>query len=63
MTGVTQEDVQREREEVLAANTEQIRKSAEMVKAILENGYVCALGSEEKVKSASELFETIRVLN
>ena len=62
MTGITLEDKQREREEVLAANQEKVREAAAMVKAILSDGYICTLGSEEKVKQSEELFDTIKTL-
>ena len=63
LTGVTFEDVQREREEVLAADAKKVRSVADMVSAILSDGYICALGSEGKIEQAKDLFDTIRVLN
>lgn len=63
MTDVTEDDVQKERDEVLAADSAKIREEAKMVEAVLANGFLCALGSEEKIQQANELFDTIRVLN
>ena len=63
LTGVTFEDVQRERDEVLAADAQKVRSAADMVSAILSDGYICALGSEGKIEQAKDLFDTIRVLN
>lgn len=63
MTDVTEEDVQRERDEVLAADATKVREVAKTVDAVLSDGYICALGSEEKIQQAEELFSTIRVLN
>lgn len=63
LTGVTMEDVQRERDEVLAADADKIRGTAKTVEAVLSDGYVCALGSEAKIKEAASLFDTVRVLN
>ena len=63
MTDVTSEDAQRERDEVLAADADKVKEVAKTVDAILKDGYICVLGSEEKVKSAEHLFDTIRVLN
>lgn len=62
MTGVTYEDRQRERDEVLSADQEKIRQAAEMVEALLSDGYICVLGSEEKVKQAEGLFDSVRTL-
>ncbi len=62
MTEVTPEAEQRERDEVLAADSGAVRRVADMVEAILSDGYICVLGGEEKVERARELFETIRIL-
>ncbi|MBO5487111.1 MAG: insulinase family protein, partial [Eubacterium sp.] len=61
-TKTTKEQKQKERDEVLAADKEKIREAAAMIRAILSDGYICALGGEEKMKQAEELFETVRVL-
>ncbi len=57
IAGITEEDVQRERDEILAAREEDIRDCAEMVEAILSEDRICVLGNEEKVKENQELFE------
>lgn len=57
ITGITEEDVQRERDEILTAREEDIRDCAEMVEAILSEDRICVLGNEEKVKENQELFE------
>lgn len=61
-TKTTIEQKQKERDEVLAADKEKIREAAAMIRAILSDGYICALGGEEKMKQAEKLFETVRVL-
>lgn len=61
-TGTTIEDKQRERDEILAADREKIREAAPMVKAILSDGYICALGGEERIRQAEGLFDSVRVL-
>ncbi len=58
-TGVTEEDVQRERDQILAATEDDIRSSADMVDAVLAAGRICVLGNEDKVKENSSLFEVI----
>lgn len=62
MTDITEEDVQKEREEVLAADATKVREVAKTVEAVLADGYICALGSEEKIQQAEDLFDTVRVL-
>lgn len=62
MTGTTQEDKQRERDEVLAADPAKVRETAAMVEAVLSDARICALGSEEKIGQSGKLFEHIRTL-
>ncbi len=63
MSGLTFDEIQKERDEVLAANEESIRQAADMVEALLSDEYICVLGSEEKVKQAEEMFDSVRTLN
>lgn len=63
MTGTTQEDKQRERDEVLAADPAKVREAAAMVDAVLSDGKICVLGSEEKIKQSEGLFDHIRTLS
>lgn len=63
MTGITFEDMQRERDEILAADAKKVREAAKTVEAVLSDGALCAIGSEAKIKEAEHLFDTIRVLN
>ena len=62
MTGTTQADKQKERDEILAADPEKIRGAAAMVEAVLSDGRICALGSEEKIGQSGNLFEHIKTL-
>ncbi len=61
-TGVTYEDTQRERDQVLQADEESVHKAADMMAAILDDGYICAIGGEEKIKEEGTLFNDTRVL-
>ena len=62
MTNMTEEDKQRERDEVLATDQEKVREAAKVVEAILSDEKICVIGGEEKVQRAENLFECIRVL-
>ncbi|MCD7813304.1 MAG: insulinase family protein [Lachnospiraceae bacterium] len=61
-TGITEEEVQRERDEVLSATPEQIRALAPLVQSILDAEAICVVGNEEKIKGAAELFGSVRSL-
>ncbi len=63
LTGITFEEIQKERDDILAANETKVRDAARTVEAVLSDGFICALGSEAKIKQAESLFATIRVLN
>lgn len=61
-SGITVEELQQERDEILNATPEQIRALAPLMRAILEDECICVIGNEEKIKEAKELFGTIRTL-
>ncbi len=60
--GITEADLQQERDEVLAAAPEDIRALAPLVQAVLDADAICVVGNEEKIKEAGELFGSIRPL-
>ncbi len=56
---VTEEDLQREREEVLATDMEAIRSTAKVVKGVLADGNICVVGNENKIEENKDLFKKI----
>lgn len=62
LTSLTQEELQRQRDQVLGATQEDIRSLAPYIEAVLNKGAVCVVGSEEKIKQAGKLFDTVRSL-
>lgn len=61
-SGITFEQVQKERDEILQATAEQIRKLAPYMQAILDDQAICVVGNEEKIRKSVEFFGTIRQL-
>ncbi len=59
LTGITQDDMQRERDEVLATKPPDIRQFAELVQKVLEANTFCVLGNELKIKENEKLFDKI----
>ena len=55
MTGLTFDKVQKERDEILSASQESIRALAPLLKAVIADEIICALGNAEKIE-ASALF-------
>ncbi len=62
LNGTTYEMIQRDREEVLAADCQSIRDLAEWLEAVLSDARICAIGNEEKLKQESALFDYTEVL-
>ena len=60
MCGLTQEILQRERNQVLAASQEDIRALAPLVQAVLDQNCLCVLGNEEKLKAEKDLFMELK---
>ena len=60
---VSFDDIQRERDEVLGCDRDAVRELSPFLDCIRDSGYVCVLGSEEKIKDNAEIFTEIRTLN
>lgn len=58
-TGISQEDRQREREEVLSTGVEDIRALSQMIGDVMKNDHICVLGSEGKIKAEKDLFKEL----
>lgn len=59
---VSEEDIQRERDEVLTAEAEDISALAPMMSAILKGQNLCVIGNEETLRSEEELFMELKDL-
>ncbi|WP_353948595.1 insulinase family protein [Sporolactobacillus sp. Y61] len=55
---VSDEDVQRIREEVLSTRPEDIRQCAGLLKAVTKENHICVFGGASKIKENKELFNT-----
>ncbi len=56
LTHLTQEDVQRERDEALDAQPQNIRELAPLVQAVLSEGNICVIGNEQMLEKESGMF-------
>jgi Zn-dependent M16 (insulinase) family peptidase len=56
ITGIAQDDIQRERDEVLATDKRKIRRTAKMVREAMNAGYICVTGNEQKLRENGDLF-------
>ena len=62
LSGITDEQLQKDRDEVLHANVETIRSLAPYMEAILSKGCYAALGDEEVIKKEADFFKEIKTL-
>ena len=60
LRGITWEDRQRAREEILTARQEDVRALAPLVEAAMRENVRCVLGGEEKIRANAALFDEIR---
>ena len=60
--GLTEEMMQRERDQILDATPEDIQALAEIVEAVLSQDWICVIGGEEMIGKEKELFADIKYL-
>ena len=60
--GITEEMMQKERDQILNADVEDIRNLAPLVEAILSDDAVCVVGSETAIEKEREIFKEIKSL-
>jgi len=58
-TGLSQEEIQKERDEILSTNAKSIQALASMARDVLKNDFICVLGSEGKIKQSQDLFKNL----
>ena len=56
LSGVTQDDLQKEREEALACTPETLQSLSPYVKAVLDQNNLCVFGSVSGIDADRELF-------
>lgn len=62
LSGVTEERMQTERDQVLQATKEDIRALAAYVRAVLQTGSFCVVGNEEKIEANRAMFGEVSSL-
>lgn len=62
LSGMTDEMVQKEREEILDVTQEDIRALAEIVQAVLDTDALCVIGNDEQIKADSQMFKEVKSL-
>ncbi|MFH0765205.1 MAG: insulinase family protein, partial [Calditrichota bacterium] len=60
ISGITQEDIQRERDEVLNTHKEDLPQFANLIGDTISQGALCAIGGDLKINENSDLFDKIQ---
>lgn len=62
LEGITYEQIQKERNEILNAQPEDIRRLADLVEAVLKKDSICVIGNENMIRESAGLFENVEKL-
>lgn len=62
LEGITYEQIQKERNEILNAQPEDIRRLEDLVEAVLKKDSICVIGNENMIKESAGLFENVEKL-
>ena len=62
LEGITYEQIQKERNEILNAQPEDIRRLADLVEAVLKKDSIRVIGNENMIKESAGLFENVEKL-
>ena len=61
--GITNEMIKKEREEILSATPEMIRRFGDMLEALAAQNYICTLGCEAELDNSRDLFAKVENLS
>jgi presequence protease len=62
IAGITVDDLQQEREEILNVTVDAIRELSGIVKSITDAGNICVIGNESKVVANKDMFKEVKSL-
>lgn len=62
LAGITEEELQKEREQVLNVTIEDIRNQHKALQAVLDAGHICVIGNEDKINANKDMFKEVKSL-
>ncbi|ROR26321.1 hypothetical protein EDD66_10843 [Mobilisporobacter senegalensis] len=62
LSGITETQLQKERDQILSADVESIRALSGIVKSIIDAGNICVIGNEQKIEENKDLFMEVKNL-
>ena len=63
MSGVDRFDLQKERDEILSMTAEDVRACADIIRAVLDCGCICVVGSKAAIEENRDMFGLVEKLN
>ena len=63
ISNISQEDIQKTREEVLNTKLDDIKRFSPLLEATMKEDYLCVLGNENKIRENEEIFNKLVKLN
>ena len=63
LTGISQEEMQKTRDQIIDATPADIRALAPLVKAVLTDNSICVIGNEDAIEKEKDLFDSVESLN
>ena len=63
LTGISQEEMQKTRDQIIDATPADIRALAPLVKAVLTDDSICVIGNEDAIEKEKDLFDSVESLN
>ena len=60
LRGISQEDRQRSRNQILDARQQDIRALGDLVDACMEDNVLCVFGGQEKIEAAADVFGVVK---
>jgi hypothetical protein len=62
LENLSYEEIQKERDEILAATPADIRALSDLIASILSDGSLCVIGNENAIRNEADLFFTVKGL-
>ncbi len=62
MSGMSIEDDQQERDEVLATTIDRLHEIGDIVESVIEQGYMCVIGNEVKIEEDKAILGSAKAL-
>lgn len=60
LKGITDEERQKDRNQLIDTTVDDIRNLAPLIKDILNDNYLCVVGSKNKIDERKDLFKSIK---